>query len=63
VNRPDGEMTNGGFETIRSKVSPPAGSNRLPWRVSTWVSPDRAMVSAVKCSARGLTSVATTWAL
>src|SRR5439155_586725 len=53
-------MTNGALQVIRSNTSPATGSKRLPARVSTLSIPFSAALSAVKASARGLTSVATT---
>jgi hypothetical protein len=61
AQRLSGETTYGALHVIRSKLSPATGSNRLPDRHSTFVTPLSAAFSSVKASARGLMSVATTW--
>ena len=59
TNSLSGEITNGGLATIRSKVSPSTGSNRLPSLRSS-ERPFNRDPSAAYSSARRLTSVATT---
>src|SRR5258705_481018 len=55
-----GEMTNGGFDTMRSKRSPFTGSKKLPARHSTLSAPLSRALNAVKLSARGFRSHAIT---
>ena len=59
----DGEMTNGGLETTSSKVSCATGSNRLPDRTETLVTPLSSMVNMLSATARWLRSDATTRSL
>ena len=54
---------NGGFETMRSNRSPATGSNRSPWRQSTWGRSFKRALNAAISTARGFWSVATTRSL